>query len=287
MITIFSKYFTINEIKIPILLAIIGIIALIFVSCNKVDDVVAFVPKDAEREIQMIMAFDDVEYITYEGMELSNNIVEGRILHEEGPLGAACVSVSFNNQQNSTTIDFGDGCEGPGKKMRKGIITVTLTGKYFEPGTVFTATLENYVVNGVQLEGKLIITNISSQRTMTPSFSIKTENGRVIFQDQTFASREIEFIRSWNRSNVREEIQYHVSGFALGILDNGTSYTSEIQEELNYKWGCLENDKYLPVQGIVSLKVNENDPYILNYGTGDCDNKISISSNEKVKEVTM
>lgn len=282
MIKDFIKSYHLYLLKIIFFISIAG---LTFISCKNEDDVVAFLTSDAENELKMIMAFDDVEYITYEGMELSNNIMEGRTLHDEGPLGAACVSVSFNNQQNSTTIDFGEGCEGPGKIIRKGKIIITQTGKYFEPGTIITATSEKYTVNNVLVEGRIIIINTSGERTMKPSFSIKSENGKVIFSDEEFATRELDYVRVWNRSTNVAENQYYVSGSATGSFRNGTTYISEIQNDLNYKRECLETNFFLPVQGVVSLKLNEIDAYLLNYGNGTCDNKVSISSEENSKEV--
>lgn len=256
-------------------------------SCKKQDDTISFDSKLAESEISMIMAIDDIEYITYEGMELSNNIMEAKTFHDEGPLGVACVKTSFSIQQNTTTIDFGEGCEGPDQKVRKGRIIISQTGKYFEPGTVVTSILENYSVNDIQIEGTLIITNTSPERTMNPTFTVNIENGKAIWPDQSFATREINYTRTWNRSSDHNEMIYLMSGISYGISRNGNSYTSEINNSLKYKLSCLGEYQFFPVEGKVTLFPENDSNYQIDYGSGNCDNKIKITFNENIKEVAL
>lgn len=265
---------------------LILIFVLVFSACKKEDDTVRFDTAAAESEIAMIMALDDVEYITYEGLEQSNNIMEGRLKHDEGPLGSTCVSISFNTQQNTTTVDFGNGCEGPDKKVRKGKIIISQTGKYFEPGTVVTSVLENYSVNDILLEGIITITNTSPERTMTPTFSITIENGKANWPDQSFASREMNYTRLWMRSENHAEMQYLISGSASGIDRNGKTYTSEINNFLTYKLSCLEEHTWLPVTGTLSLFGSE-EAFQIDYGNGACDNEVTISQNDNLKKVTL
>jgi hypothetical protein len=258
----------------------------ILISCKKNEDIISFDSKSAEDEIALMMVFDDVDYITYEGIELSNNIMEGRVLHDEGPLGAACVSYSFSIQNSSTTIDFGNGCLGPEGKIRKGKLSITQTGKYFEPGTIITTVLDGYTVNDILLEGSITMTNISSERTMTPSFSVRLENGKATWSDQSFATRDTDYTRLWKRSSFHNEVEYFVSGPANGLTRDGGTYTSIINSALSYKWVCLDSHQFFPVEGKISFNEDQL-VYIINYGNGDCDNKFIISLDEHDKLISL
>ncbi|MDQ3395495.1 MAG: hypothetical protein M3512_15480 [Bacteroidota bacterium] len=256
-------------------------------SCEKKKEDIVFDSKLAESEADMIMAFDDAEYITFEGMELSNNIMEGRALHDEGPLAALCAKASFSVQNNTTTIDFGEGCPGPDGKFRKGKINISQTGKYFEPGTIVTTVLDQYSVNDVLVDGTIILTNTSPERTQSTTFNIQINEGKAFWDDQTSATREIAYTRIWKRSDDPNKMEYEVSGTATGIGRNGKAYTSEIKNFLSYQWACLSSHTYLPVTGKLSLTFDNDEIFEIHYGTGACDNRIHVFHDGIMKDIDL
>jgi hypothetical protein len=280
-----KKWFQPKDLKVRLWLTVL-FIASFFASCDKDDDQVAVETHTAESEVAMEMAFDDVDYITFEGMELSNNIYEARIAHDEGPLGEACVSTSFSLQNGITTIDFGDGCEGSDGKLRKGKIIISHTGRYFAPGSVITTHLENYSVNNIKIEGIRTVTNTSTQRTLTPVFNVRIEGGKLTWPDGTSATREINQTRTWKLSLNPDEIEYYIEGDASGVNRRGITYSTIIDSKLVYTVKCVHSDFYLPSSGKKSIILTNPEQIIeVDYGNGTCDNKLNISTEGRSREI--
>lgn len=259
-------------------------IILISFSCNKKDDELVVDFEAAESEAQMEMVLEDVDYITFEGMELSNNIY-AKYQHDEGPLGVACVKVSFNLENNTTTLDFGGGCEGPDGKIRKGKMVISQTGKYFTPGSIITAQLDQYSVNDVKIEGIRRIENMSTDNTTNPIFSLRLENGRFNWSDGTHATRETSQSRTWTLTENRDQLTFSIDGSANGITRRGENYSSETTQMLTYDRSCTS---YLPTTGIQTLILeNSNEQFEIDYGTGACENKVVLKKTGSSMEFSL
>lgn len=187
--------------------------------------------------------------------------------------------------KGTITIDFGDGCQDKRGNVRTGKIIITYDGRRFFPGSKIVTTLEEYTINGIAIEGTRTVTNLSESLESNPKFNIVLVGGKVTWPDETFATRESDRTRECVRAANPINDEWHVDGTASGTNRNGVSYTMEIVETLIYKRECaIVNKVFIPVQGVKAL-TTENRQLTIDYGDGDCDRLVTITSDGETKDV--
>lgn len=192
---------------------------------------------------------------------------------------------SLTSPHGTITIDFGTGCTGPNGKVRKGKIIVEYKGRRFLPNSRIITTFSGYSVDGIAIEGTRTLTNTSASETAAISFSIVEDGMKVTYPDGTFATRTANRVRTWNRTANPLEDSWTVSGSASGANRKGKTYTMTITKDLVYKRSCaITNKVFIPVQGTKELTVDSK-KVTLDYGTGTCDNIVTITINGKSKDV--
>ncbi|MEQ8303431.1 MAG: hypothetical protein RIB47_08575 [Cyclobacteriaceae bacterium] len=187
--------------------------------------------------------------------------------------------------KGTITIDFGDGCEDARGNVRKGIIIINYEGRRFLPGSVIVTTFEGYEINGVKIEGKRTVTNVSGSLEEFPKFNIVVENGKATWPDGTFATREANRTREWIRAVNPLNDEWSVTGTAAGTNRNGTVYTMEVKEALVYKRECaVLNRIFMAVKGVKVLQVGDR-VITIDYGDGECDRIVKVTINGESREV--
>jgi hypothetical protein len=229
----------------------------------------------AENEAVVESAFEDVDDIGYESFFY---IEEGgkMAVREDSPL--SCAIRTHDRDNKTITIDFGEGCEGPHGRVRSGKIIITYTDRMYVPGSVVITTFDNYMCDGKQIEGTRTRTNISASVNDNLRFSIQLENGKVTWEDESFATREAD----WEISRIRtsnpindERIR---TGAASGVNRDGLGYTVTITKAIVWKRGCLPmHGVMIPVEGTKVRVMEDGSSYTIDYGDGTCDNLVSIT----------
>jgi len=172
-------------------------------------------------------------------------------------------------------INFGEGCEGPDGKVRKGIVEVVYDGHWLEPGATVTTTTNNFYVDGLKVEGTRVLENISA--TMNElKYSVVVTGGKITWPDATFITRVTDRVHTILFGDSFEDYVLEVEGTAAGTTRLGTAYESATLEPLVFKSSC-RGAIYLPVQGIKTIDVPDRRPITVNYGSGDCDNSFTVS----------
>ncbi|MDZ4715182.1 MAG: hypothetical protein SH819_06895 [Cytophagales bacterium] len=190
------------------------------------------------------------------------------------------------NPHGFITIDFGTGCTSPNGRIRKGKIVIEFKGRRFLPGSYVKITFEGYYVNGVKVEGMRLETNISGSTEENPTFRAET-TVTVTFPDGTTATRTGDRTRVWNRAANPLNDTWTVTGGAFGKTRKGKEYVMTITKALIFKRSCaITNKVVMPVEGTKEL-VTENKKITIDFGTGECDTKVTVTINGKSKEVTV
>ncbi len=257
------------------LIPVIGIVIL-FSSCseegeNGADLVQEF---DLESEATIDANYEDVDDIVNAGIEsFSEN---GRIAEDELLDGA---TVTHDKDNNIITIDYGTGVEGPGGRIRKGIIIITYSELRWTPGAFRQVTFDGFSVDDVTVEGVRRIENTSASTDDSPEFTITLEGGRLTFTDNTSATREVNKVRSWIRAANPLNDEVAVTGTANGSRRDGNSYNVEILERIVYKRDCRRARVFVPVSGVKQITSGEN-VAVIDYGDGECDNLATLTIND-------
>ncbi|MEY5042044.1 MAG: hypothetical protein RLZZ414_1603 [Bacteroidota bacterium] len=178
------------------------------------------------------------------------------------------------------TIDFGTACIQDGV-TRKGKIIISKNGKFNATGTVTTVTLENYEVNGFKIEGTLTRTVKGFTGTWlsgTWEYDVKVENGKVTGPNNTYFTWESERNVSVNLPS----FDISTTGEAEGVDLFGKPYTVTITTPLVIKRNC----DYI-VSGVLEVAPTGVEKRVVNYGSGTCDNNVTITVGDKVYNVTL
>ena len=256
-------------------------------SCGNVDDAmdataVGFDDVTVDTEASMDVAFEDVDNsveagINYEATE------GGKFFHD--PL-LECAVVTHDRDSNTVTIDYGDGCEGPGGRIRSGKILISYTDRRYVPGASRTVTFEDFYIDSVKIEGTRKITNTTTDSTSAPQFRVEVIDGKLSWPDGTFATRNSNHTRTWTRAENPAQDESRVEGSAEGLTRKGEEYTSVVTDPLVFKRRCLAQRYFFPVSGVVETTSGEN-TMIIDFGDGECDNEATVTINGVTETITL
>lgn len=252
------------------------------VSCSD-DGETPFTETDDEivnTEAEIDNDFEDVDNLTLEGMELNvySNSPDARVAGRRHHL-PDCAEISHDFENMIITIDFGDGCELRNGKIISGTIIITYTGRKFVPGTIITTTFENFMLDGKLIEGTRVLENISESLEDNPTFHITLTDGKVTFEDGTFATRESDKTVVWVRAENPLNDEWHIleGSSASGVNVEGIEYSMNVVETIVYKNLCNDEKIKAPVSGVKQV-IKGDKEYIVDFGDGECDTLVTITS---------
>ena len=186
---------------------------------------------------------------------------------------------------NKVTLDFGTSCTSPNGRVRSGKIIVTMTDTITKTGAVRTATLENYTVDGISVEGSKTLTNIGPDANGNPTLSRVVSNAKITLPDGTSAtwnaSQTITFKEGFYTKGLADDVIL-ISGSGSGINRKGNPFSYTITEPLlknkNCKWivsGVMEN-----TSGGKTISID--------FGDGSCDRLAKLTlPNGTVKTILL
>jgi len=208
-----------------------------------------------------------------------------------------CATVTITRTSTNPDVPSGvisivypaDGtCKDARGRVRKGTITITYTGKRFMVGSKIVTTFSDYSVAGVKIEGTHTLTNVTPAGTAAyPRFNVTIAGGKVTFLDGKIVTREQNFTREWQRATTPGQDKWVLlaGGTASGTNRNGMAFTMEITQDLVYSRACqISNKVFIAVSGEKKF-TSESKQVTINYGTGTCDNIVTITINGKSKDV--
>ena len=232
-----------------------------------------------EEEVEAI--FEDLEELTNDALTEAFSPSGGRLFENF----MTCAEVSLDLSNKSLTVDFGEGCEGPRGRLRKGKIMIAFSGSYFESGAVITTTFQDFEVDGLKIEGTRTVTNTSGVNDNIPKFSVTVTGGKVIWPDGTFATREANRTKSWIRAATPLNDEFQIEGTANGVTRTGRAYTTTITEKIIFRIACANDRIFLPVQGTKEIEVDGSLKIEVDYGDGACDNTVTITKGDDSREI--
>lgn len=276
------------------LAGLIIITSIFITSCEKSENDDLF---NAISESEIEMAEDDaLADAIYEDLEMTvdQEIAElDRNAYEELNLKSTsdevCRVITVDHPDSTRfpkiiTIDYGDGCTtifNGDTITKKGMIQVTVTGRYWVEGSKRIITLIDYYVNDIKVEGTRTITNLGLNESDNFEFSIVLEDGALIINDTITITRESDRTREHyvgNRFDWGDD-EFIITGEVYGVNARGYEYRREIISPL-HKTSCR-----FFVTGIIESTVGDNEPLQLDYGDGLCDDNATLSRGGESKEI--
>ncbi len=175
---------------------------------------------------------------------------------------------------NTVTIDFGTSCTSPNGRVRGGKIIVTMTDTIVNTGAVRTATLENYTVDGMEVEGTKTLTNLGPDVNGYPNFSRVVSNAKITLPDASFiswnANQTITFKEGFYTKGMADDVIL-IAGNGSGTNRKGNPFSYSIIEPLLKNKFC----KWL-VKGIIETTAGGK-TISIDFGDGSCDRLANLT----------
>ena len=269
---------------------VLGLTALIFsVSCtSEIEPTTSIDDASVEADLIAQADFEEVDDMTSNIMVVAEDGIGGRVTGIDDDR-CQCAIITHDHENQVITIDFGDGCTGPHGVIRSGKIIINYDGHRFVPGSYWTVTFEEFYINRRHIEGIRTVTNISESLEADPTFHIVLEGGKVTWPDETFATREVDRVRVWIRAANPLLDEYHIlaESTADGTTRKEIAYSCLVLEDLVYKRECRGPKKgRIPVSGVKEV-VFGGRTFIIDFGDGECDTMVTITSDGETKTVDL
>lgn len=245
-----------------------------------------FATEDAvyyQAEENLEVTFETVNEIAKAAIQYADARYTSRIT-ESDLLACADVTITGTESLGKIEIDFGTkGCGAADGKTRRGRIVVDYNGKRMYYGSVIYATLEDFYLGSVKVEGKLKSENITGKGEK-PTYRVSLINGKTINPDGTYTHWDSERIHTVNFSGDSENLEIEVTGSSRGRTMTTKTFSSEIVEPLIYQSECAGSGMHTPVRGIKKIKTDRDSEVLIDYGSGDCDKRFTVTVDGKSRE---
>ncbi|MBI1770407.1 MAG: hypothetical protein HY015_08860 [Bacteroidetes bacterium] len=232
----------------------------------------------------------------YSGARMEGDIIPNPG-DRDGRLKCATVTVNRTGTKDAPagtiTIDFGTtgSCADNHGVIRKGKIIITYSGRRWMPGSTFSIQFVDFYRNSNHIEGKESDTTKLSADSLHLKFVSWLVGGKITFGDGKTIERNHTLSKTWYRSSLPQNDEWHLEGNAYGKNKNGNVYTMEIQSALIHKVSCWVSNKVtIPVKGVKIITVTTASGvtnYKVDYGDGTCDNQVTVTINGKEKVITV
>jgi hypothetical protein len=198
--------------------------------------------------------------------------------------GFPIVSVDSSVSPITMTIDYGTSnylCKDG--NLRRGVILVKWTGAYRKPGTKILITFDKFYQNNNLVEGEKSILNNGYTTKGQFSFTIEVSGKITTPSAETFTwkSNRTRYLIDGLNTATRLDDVYEITGSGSGINRKGVSFTSEITKSLKVVISCT----YKLVSGIIEVKPENRLLRTIDFGTGLCDELITITVNGKTRTI--
>ncbi|MBV7531716.1 hypothetical protein [Chitinophaga sp. sic0106] len=198
-------------------------------------------------------------------------------------IGAWPITVKF---------DFGTSCANNlNNRVRGGKISAVFSGFLTTPGTTVKVSLQNFTINGKPITGEILytVTGFNKEVKGGISFTQKITDGTVKLNDSiTAVYNHTKTVKQTNGGNTvanpgDDEYDTEGTGTLVYKHTNGTTVSIAVStpKPLHTSWNCqwVRSGQLKLVTEMVSGTID--------YGTGDCDNKATVTVGDKVKEITL
>lgn len=261
------------------------ILALGFYACSKEDDSI-ITPEDvtlAQDELYMDAVYTDVDNLVETNLSALdlNNYQPGSLKSTED---MPCVVITVDPADGITfpkviTIDYGEGCTIVFKNdtiTYKGQIIITVTDRYYVPGAQRIITFNDFYSNGAKIEGTRTITNLGQNDDGNLEVQVTLANGKITFEDGTWATRTSSLLREWVREEDRLEDTLYITGSAFGINILGEEYIREITDPIMMIHCPDYNYRWVRVDGTVTITNSVKGVTTIDFGDGTCESALTL-----------
>ncbi|MCW3078118.1 MAG: hypothetical protein JWO32_2727 [Bacteroidetes bacterium] len=206
---------------------------------------------------------------------------------------SSCASIQFDTLVNvnadTITVNFGNSnCLCNDGRYRRGSLVIVYNGRYRDSLTTVFISPKNYFVNDNGVSGSKTVKNLghNSQGHLVYDISetisiVKADNSGSIVLN---ALRKREWVSGENTVSWLDD-KYSITGSATGSNANGRNFTSVITKPLIRDMSIACRKHF--ISGIMQHTPVNKPTRTIDFGDETCDNKATVTINNKVYEITL
>jgi hypothetical protein len=269
--------------KFKTLMLSLSVLAIGFTSCSKEEDnATHFLPADNNANLrQTAFGYGQGQVADKIAVEAYQT---GQVNQRYSGFGLNAPVVTHDTVNKIIYIDFMDGIIGLDSVNREGMIRVNYMDDHFAVGSVMRITFLNYKVDGKSLEGVRSLTNAGLNGFGNMYWNVEETNMKLTAEDGVTW-------RMWNSTRVREMVAglstpedsnddiFKIKGTATGSFSNGSTFDANIID-LVRESSCLWISS-----GNIEAVVDNNQNFSFDYGSGTCDNLVTLTYPDGASEV--
>lgn len=181
-----------------------------------------------------------------------------------------CANLDLNTDQNTLSLDFGEGCEDNFGQTRSGKISIGYTYADDRTGNKATISLKDYGFQKLLVDGKIQLERMAD----SPGADLKNYalsfTDMVITQSNTnqtaFYGNRTLVLTDFEDANPRTATLNVIQSIS-GTLSDGSSFSKNTRNGLIFLSQCWSAGTYFPNQGSESYRIN-NQPYSIDINSG-------------------
>ena len=214
---------------------------------------------------------------------ISSNLKAGSISFGSCPT----IIVNYTTPPYSITLDWGTICTGIDGATRTGKIDITLDGIMTVANHVATMKIENYVVDGKTITGTTTITSAGpNPGNGWPRYNIVTE-GKIVFADKSVLSYKYEGVTlqadgTATPTVLADDVWRTEVHSASGVNQDGTTWTAKSTKVMIKNGDCKWYNS-----GTFEITPSKGDMITIDFGTGTCDNKATMTKGSVTTDITL
>lgn len=241
--------------------------------------------------------FNDVNNISNQAIENGSSGLSTYRLTDGTSLLSLCTTVTVTPDSagagGSIDVDFGSvNCLCRDNRYRRGIIHIVYSGAYRDSGTTITHTFQDYYVGRdtavmYKVTGTKTVRNLGQNADNHTVFSVDVDghltNRNGVTMNWT-SLRQREWVAGEPTTGPTNWLddQYYITGSASGTNFEGTAFTANITKRLWVDLSCAWIK-----EGTFELTPSGKPTRTLDYGSGLCDDKATVTVNNTTFTVTL
>lgn len=199
----------------------------------------------------------------------------------------SCLVVTPDPANKTVKLDFGSGCTMNGFTF-KGSCIISYSGNFGQEGSSISALFSTLGVNEVTLNGKIEFKDFIKKGTQV-EYRLVTTNLSLLQGGKTYVFN-LDLKQNWKSgynttTTADNEIATEVSGSYKDA--NGATYTLTTTTALLTLGSCMAISYPVPLVGILEMIPNNGPKITLDFGIGNCDSLVKVTTAGKSKEVDL
>lgn len=202
-----------------------------------------------------------------------------------GPHTASCPTITVDTANSFPvimTIDYGTGCADPvDGKVRKGKLICEISESWDSVGCITSIMLDSFYVGAIRYEGTVTFERLSANSfRKTVASGHCSKSGSTPWDIYFDSDKTITFVSGANNSSQTQIVR--IEGTNHGTDRNGQEWTCNITSPIIRDLSCT-----WITQGTLELTPTGKSMRTVDFGSGNCDNKGTVTIDGNTFEFTM